>query len=339
MKKVYVWGIGERTEYYLLMGYFKDCDIIGYICSEKKQDSYRKTPVYSIEELVDIQDNADFIVIANEFYQEIISECINRQIDLSKIVITDNIPLEPYKTYYKRVSNVSKDLFDTLEKLPFILTRSNEYDMVDDSMCMKHGKYNRAIYIQDYFRYRTFELVAKQINNENVVGVVAELGVFRGHFSSLINEQFKDRDIYLFDTFEGFDDQEVEQEIESGRCDERFVKEHKQTSVDLMLSNLPYSQKAKVCKGFFPESISEEAKDEKYAFVSLDVDLEESMVEGLRFFYPRLSSGGMIFIHDYNTYYLEGIKNAVKRYEVEIGKRLNRVPIADRAGTLIITKD
>ena len=50
-------------------------------------------------------------------------------------------------------------------------------------------------------------------------------------------------------------------------------------------------------------------------------------------------SGGIIFVHDYNTYYLEGIKKAVKRYEREIGRRLNKIPIADRAGTLIVLKD
>ena len=63
------------------------------------------------------------------------------------------------------------------------------------------------------------------------------------------------------------------------------------------------------------------------------------MLEGLRFFYPRVVSGGIIFVHDYNTYYLEGIKKAVKRYEREIGRRFNKIPIADRAGTLIVLKD
>ena len=105
-----------------------------------------------------------------------------------------------------------------------------------------------------------------------------------------------------------------------------------------MLGNLPYPDKAVVCKGFFPESITEEAGKEKYAFVSLDVDFEESTFEGLKFFYPRLSEGGYIFIHDYNTYYLKGVKAAVKRYEEFIGQKLKAIPIADRAGTLIIMK-
>lgn len=35
---------------------------------------------------------------------------------------------------------------------------------------------------------------------------------------------------------------------------------------------------------FFPKSITEEASQERYAFVSIDVDFEDSMFEGLKFF-------------------------------------------------------
>ena len=81
-----------------------------------------------------------------------------------------------------------------------------------------------------------------------------------------------------------------------------------------------------------------EHKSKKYAFVSIDVDFEESIYSGLEFFYPRLSNGGYIFLHDYNSAFLHGVKNAVRRYESDNGIRIIKVPIADRAGTLIITK-
>ena len=339
MINIFLWGTGERTKYYILMDYFKECNIVGFISSQKEQEFYNGKKVYSFEELIKHQEEVDYIVIANEFYEEILIECQKKGIDMDKVIITDNIPLEPYKTYYKRVKNVSLDLYELLEKTPFILSKSNEFDLIDTSMLMKKGKYSRSIYMQDYFRFRTFELTANEINHDDIPGAVAELGVFRGHFSSLINEHFKDRKLYLFDTFEGFNEEEAQAELNNGTCDERFIKEHKDTSVERMLSNIPYPNKVKVCKGFFPESVTEDAKSESYAFVSLDVDLEESMYEGLKFFYPRLSKGGKIFVHDYNTYYLEGIKKAVHRYEADLGCRMNKVPIADIAGTLIITKE
>lgn len=338
MKNILIWGTGDRTEYYLLMDYFKDCHIKGYICTHKEADEYNGKPVYSIDELVNVQNTVDYIVIANEFYQEIISDCLHFGINCDKLVLTDNIPLEPYRTYYKRVEKVSLELFNTLEKVPFILVRSNEYDLIDASRLMNKGKYQRSIYMQDYFRYRTFELVANELLDNDIPGACAELGVFRGHFSALINEHFKDRKIYLFDTFEGFEENESKRELAEGRCDENFVKEHKETSVERMLVNIKYPQNAVVCRGFFPQSITEEAKKEKYVFVSLDVDFEESMLEGLKFFYPRMAEGGIIFVHDYNTFFLKGIKSAVSRYENELGYKLRKIPIADRAGTLIIIK-
>ena len=88
----------------------------------------------------------------------------------------------------------------------------------------------------------------------------------------------------------------------------------------------------------FPDSITEEAKNSKYAFVSIDVDFEASIHEGLQFFYPRLEEGGYIFVHDYTNPQLTGVKAAVRRYEESIGTVLKKGPLADWAGTLVILK-
>ena len=142
MINIFLWGTGERTKYYILMEYFSKCNIVGFISSHKEHDFYDGKKVYSIEELVKYQKDVDYIVIANEFYEEILIECQEKDIDMDKVIITDNIPLEPYKTYYKRVKNVSLDLYELLEKSPFILSKSNESDLIDISMLMKRGKYS-----------------------------------------------------------------------------------------------------------------------------------------------------------------------------------------------------
>lgn len=87
----------------------------------------------------------------------------------------------------------------------------------------------------------------------------------------------------------------------------------------------------------FPKT-TKGVEEEKFAFVSIDVDFEQSIFEGLKFFYPRLNNGGMIFIHDYNNRYLEGVKIAIHRYENEIGVKLRKVPLADEGGTIVIVK-
>jgi hypothetical protein len=146
-------------------------------------------------------------------------------------------------------------------------------------------------YWLDYYRFRTFELAANEIISNHVDGAVAELGVFRGTFSKLINAKFKDRKMYLFDTFEGFDNNEVESEFKAGNCDGNFMNFFRNTSVETVMSNMLYPEQVEVRKGYFPETL-EGMPDETYAFVSIDVDLEKSIYEGLKYFYPRLSEGG-----------------------------------------------
>ena len=338
MKKILIWGTGDRANAYIKAGYFKDCMIKGFIDTYGSAGTYQGYDVYRPAELARVYESIDYIVIANEFYEEILQQCERLGIGAEKVVLTDNIQLRPYHGYYLRLKDVAEGLFDELEKKPSILVRANEYDHVDTNMLLSKGRYSRAIYMEDYFRFRTFELVAEQIKQSGVPGDIAELGVFRGTFAALINAHFSDRTLYLFDTFDGFGNAEAIKELEQGRCDERFLIVHKDTTEDRVLSALPHPEKARICKGLFPDTITSEAADAGYAFVSIDVDMEESTYSGLEFFYPRLAEGGMIFVHDHHTYYLEGVKEAVDRYEKKLGCRLKKVPIADRAGTLIVIK-
>ena len=72
-----------------------------------------------------------------------------------------------------------------------------------------------------------------------------------------------------------------------------------------------------------------------FALVSLDVDLEESTLQGLRWFLPRMNPGGYMLLHDYNSPRLPGVRAAVRRWEAECG-RLHAVPLCDVNGTLVI---
>lgn len=63
-----------------------------------------------------------------------------------------------------------------------------------------------------------------------------------------------------------------------------------------------------------------------------------NIYDGLRYFYPRLVSGGYIFVHDYNSASLMGVRKAVARYEMDEQFRLCKCPITDLEGTLVITK-
>lgn len=166
------------------------------------------------------------------------------------------------------------------------------------------------------------------MHKRKIAGAVAEVGVFRGEFAQFINYAFPDKKCYLFDTFEGFDANEALNEVKNGNCTEAFIEAYKQTNIGVVLDRMKYIDNIIIKQGFFPESL--EGLEEQFAFVSIDVDFEESIYEGLNYFYPRLSTGGYIFVHDYNSS-LCGVEKAVDR-------NICKMPLCDANGTLVITK-
>ena len=133
----------------------------------------------------------------------------------------------------------------------------------------------------------------------------------------------------MFDTFEGFG--EARDTLDDGKDTLRF----KDTSVEKVISVMPYPEKCIIRKGWFPETIGD--LEEQFCFVSLDCDLYEPTREGLKYFYPRLSRGGYIFIHDFGHNHYNGVKRAVYEF-MESEKSVAIVPVVDRGSTVVIAK-
>ena len=178
----------------------------------------------------------------------------------------------------------------------------------------------------DYVRVRTLELLCAQLGD--VPGAAAELGVYRGGFARCLNALLPERRLYLFDTFEGFDPAEAQGQGGG------FVEAHRNTSIERVLRLLPHPERAVIRPGLFPASA--EGLEDRFALVSLDVDLEESTLAGLRWFLPRMQEGGYLLLHDYDNPKLPGVRRAVSRFEQEYG-RLRAVPLCDAGGTLVIS--
>ena len=184
----------------------------------------------------------------------------------------------------------------------------------------------------DYVRLATLELVCNEINSKGLKGNVAELGVYKGKFARYINLYFKERKLYLFDTFEGFDERDVRLEKKEGFSSgsQNFAD----TSIESVLNRMPYKENCIPVKGFFPESANN--IHDEFVFVSLDADLYEPVYEGLKFFHPLLVPGGYIFVHDFNNDNYAGARKAVENFCKE--KNISFVPIPDSAGSAIICK-
>lgn len=190
----------------------------------------------------------------------------------------------------------------------------------------------------DYVRLRTLGLCAEEIYKNGVEGDVAEAGVFRGFFSSALSELFSDRMLYLYDTFAGFDERDIEAESspDETRNKSWYVHINKMSSsVDLIAdikSRLPHPEKAIFRKGYFPDSAVDDV-NRKFCFVSLDMDIYKPTLAGLEFFWPKMISGGYIFLHDGK---FDGVQRAISAFRQEKG--IPVVPICDPVETYILCK-
>jgi O-methyltransferase len=186
--------------------------------------------------------------------------------------------------------------------------------------------------ISDFVRQSSLELISEEIYNKKISGNVAELGVYKGDFSILINQLFPDRKLYLFDTFEGFASVDVAIDKKNGYSS--FDQDFSETSVNYVLSKMQKPENCIVKKGYFPDT----AKDieDCFVFVSLDTDLYEPIYQGLIYFYPRLVKGGYIFIHDYNNMRYKGVREAVLKFCAE--NDISIFPLSDACGSAIMIK-
>ena len=181
-------------------------------------------------------------------------------------------------------------------------------------------------------RNSQLELMAYEINDRKINGSVAELGVFNGDFAKNINAVFPERKLYLFDTFEGFHDNDIEIEKEQNFSD--ASQDFSVQSVEAVLSKMPVPELCIIKKGWFPDTA--EGVDESFAFVHLDADLYKPIYAGLAFFWPKLSYGGYIMVHDYNSSHYKGARAAVRDFCSEFN--ISYVPLCDAYGSVVLTK-
>ena len=202
-----------------------------------------------------------------------------------------------------------------------------------EDLLKKFVKFNKINNSGDVTRLWSFILNIKQILSENIEGDFAELGVWRGNTAAVLAYyalQAK-REIFLFDTFEGFDKKDLNG-IDSDKqmaFDDTSLKMVKEVIGD-------GSKGCEFVKGYFPDSISEKHKTKSYAVVSLDCDLYEPMKAGLNFFYPLMPHGGIFLLHDYSSLFWDGSKKAVDEFCKENNQNVILMP--DKSGSAFIRK-
>lgn len=203
----------------------------------------------------------------------------------------------------------------------------------------KEGRLNRDLIkvsrnYRDKIRLYNFWLQVQRIEKDKVNGDFAELGVYKGESAQLLHLMAPDRTFHLFDTFEGFTGADLHPE--TGNAAAYSTKSFSDTSLNKVVKKIRgKAEKIKIHAGYFPESAAD-VEETVFALVNLDADLYNPTKAGLEYFYPRLSPGGIIFVHDYNDKW-EGLMKAVDEFIETIPEQLVLVPDLD--STVMIIKN
>lgn len=185
----------------------------------------------------------------------------------------------------------------------------------------------------DYIRLSSLELAAYEISLHQLEGSIAELGVYQGDFAKEMNALFPNRKLYLFDTFCGFDKNDVMMEM-SNDFSYSDVSHFSSTSVNTVLSKMIRPEDCIIRKGYFPDTC--EGIEDNFVFVSIDADLFNPILAGLEYFYPRLLKGGFIFVHDHNNSRYRGVQKAVNKFCT--AHNTSFFPLSDSGGTAVFIK-
>lgn len=201
----------------------------------------------------------------------------------------------------------------------------------------------------DKVRFFNWWFQVERLKRDGVPGDFAELGVYKGESAKVLHLMDQSRTFHLYDTFEGFQEEDLRNE--TGKAAEYTTRNFADTSLEAVKRYLGEEGRFVYHVGRFRESLVQgrwslvgqqtnedqrpTTKDQRFALVNLDADLYIPTKAGLAYFYPLLSPGGIIIVHDYN-YKWPGIKRAVNEFAATIPEPLIMVP--DMDGSVMIVK-
>jgi O-methyltransferase len=227
---------------------------------------------------------------------------------------------------------------------------SREFPKDFDDMCIEMIKSVKPFTMTS--KERNFALIeaVKYIINHQVPGDIVECGVWKGGSmmivaKTLMNLKNQEKEIYLFDTFEGMTKPNEFDIPASGAFDvSELYKKYRindnssdwcRAELDEVKNNV-YSTGYKKDKLHFVkgkvENTLPQVVPEKISILRLDTDWYESTLHELIHLFPKLVKGGVLIIDDYG--YWKGSKKAVDEYFAKNKTRilLNRIDETGRIG-------
>jgi len=186
-------------------------------------------------------------------------------------------------------------------KVIYQLTGSLTPEEINGLDLIRQIKKETEMLLADQEAYLIYQTVKK---TEKIEGDIAEVGIYKGASAKLIRGATK-KHLYLFDTFEGLPSLCAKDDPK------RFQKGNYSAVFEDVKNYLKDCRNIHFYRGRFPLT-ADPIKDKQFSFVHLDVDIYESTLNCLKFFYPRMSRGGVIISHDYHG--SDGVKAAFDEF-------------------------
>ena len=193
----------------------------------------------------------------------------------------------------------------------------------------------RLPYGGDFCRLYLFYLQVRQVLDARIEGDFAEVGVYRGITAKFLHSLAPGKKLYLFDTFDGFDRLDVAAEAsETGR--RQTAGQFSDTSLEQVKRFVGTDRNVIYRRGRFPETALDLPVGTAFSLVHFDADLYEPARSFCEFFYPRMTPGGVMIFHDYNSGFV-GVRKAVDAFFMD--KPEGTIQVPDKSGTAVVIKN
>jgi O-methyltransferase len=184
-------------------------------------------------------------------------------------------------------------------------------------------------------------VATRYVVDHEVPGAFVECGVWRGGSQqavayTLLERGVTDRDLYLFDTFEGMPEPTEKDRRHDGRPAVELLERSSRTAKVWAVAGLDDVRAGMAQTGYPAERIHfhagrvEEtipaAAPAQIAVLRLDTDWYRSTRHELEHLYDRVPSGGVLILDDYG--YWAGAREAVDEFLAATGARLLLAPMA-----------
>jgi hypothetical protein len=166
-------------------------------------------------------------------------------------------------------------------------------------------------------RWRIHTLIWAAKYASKIEGDFVDCGAGFGLFSSAIFEYLDfgkiDKNYYLIDSYEGLS-KEHSSDFELKRTGDYYSKNN--PWYDEIVERFASYENAKIIKGYIPEILTEVPAD-KIVFMSIDMNTTIPEQESLKYFWPKIVSGGIIIFDDYGFIGHESQKEAHDKFAKE----------------------